>query len=330
MGSKLTLLLGLLVGAFLTLMCINENKTALSLKHNLIAQNDATLETIPPATTAVTPVEPEKQTKETIVELDEPMFSYSIKDTTQISVKLSEDDKTSIFEEFILKYCPSDKCTQDLSFDDHTKKALWQSDALKIAGFLKDNNVKNGAISINGQLFNLEGELQNETDMEKLNKLLEAFDPEVFKMENLTTIAQPSEEETDITLPTTFTEKTQNLQKTQEEISSLLKTNPVYFKFNSTDITEKSKKTLDKILEVLNSINNIKLTVEGHTDAQGDAVYNKLLSQKRAEAVKEYLLSHGDKNRDIEAVGYGEERPISSNPNEKINRRVEIHLKGGE
>jgi outer membrane protein OmpA-like peptidoglycan-associated protein len=328
MGSKLTLLLGLLVGAFLTLMCINENKTALSLKHNLIAQNDATLETIPPAAETVTPVEPVKETKKAIVELDEPMFSYSIKDTTQISAKLSEDDKNSIFEEFISKYCPSDKCTQNISFNKNTKEALWQADALKIAAFLKDNNVKNGAISINGQLFNLEGELQNENDMEKLNELLKAFDPEVFKMENLTTVAPPAKEEevktTDVTLPSTF------IEKTQEEISSLLKTNPVYFKFNSTDITEKSQKTLDKILEVLNSIDNIKLTVEGHTDAQGDAVYNKLLSQKRAEAVKEYLLSHGDKNRDIEAVGYGEERPISSNPNEKINRRVEIHLKGGE
>ena len=328
MGSKLTLLLGLLVGAFLTLMCINENKTALSLKHNQIAQNDATLETITPATETVTPVETVKETKEVVVELDEPMFSYSIKDTTTISAKLSDEDKNSIFEEFILKYCPSDKCTQDLSFDDHTKKADWQADALKIAAFLKDNDVKNGAISINRQLFNLEGELQNETDMEKLNELLKAFDPEVFKMENLTTVAPPAKDEkvetTDVTLPSTF------IEKTQEDISSLLKTNPIYFKFNSTDITEKSQKTLDKILEVLNSIENIKLTVEGHTDAQGDAAYNKFLSQKRAEAVKAYLLSHSDKNREIEAVGYGEERPISSNPNEKINRRVEIHLKRGE
>jgi len=329
MGSKLTLLLGLLVGAFLTLMCINENKTALSLKHNLIAQNDATLDTITPATEPVTPsVEPEKESKEAVIELDEPMFSYSIKDTISVNANLSDENKNSVFEEFILKYCPADKCTQELSFNNHTKEANWQDDALKIAAFLKDNNVKNGAISINGQLFNLEGELQSKEDMEKLNKLLEGFDPEVFKMENLTTVAPPPQEKetktTDITLPSTF------IEKTQEEISSLLKTNPVYFKFNSTDITEKSQKTLDKIIAVLDNIDNIKLTVEGHTDALGDAVYNKFLSQKRAEAVKEYLLSHSDKNRDIEAIGYGEERPISSNPNEKINRRVEILLKKGE
>ena len=62
MGSKLILLLGLLVGAFLTFLCVNENKTALSLKYNQITQNDTTLQTIAPDTS----VEPEHVKEESI------------------------------------------------------------------------------------------------------------------------------------------------------------------------------------------------------------------------------------------------------------------------
>jgi outer membrane protein OmpA-like peptidoglycan-associated protein len=321
MGSKLTLLLGLLVGAFLTLMCINENKTALSLKHNLVAQNDATLETIPPATAE--PIKPVVQKpKETVVELEEPMFSYSVKDTILMSSKLSEDDKNELYEEFILKYCPADKCTQDFTFDKNIKHATWQADALKIASFIKDNHVKNGAISINGQLFNLEGEVQNEADMQKLNKLLEAFDPETFKIENLTTIAVKAEEP--------VVEVKPSVEQIQEEINSLLRTNPIYFEFNSQKLTQESKDTLDNILQLLENVENIQLSVEGHTDSRGYATYNKALSQKRAEVVKNYLLSNGNSIRKIQAIGYGEERPITDNPREKVNRRVEIHLKRGE
>ena len=76
--------------------------------------------------------------------------------------------------------------------------------------------------------------------------------------------------------------------------------------------------------------NTTRLRVEGHTDSGGKASYNKWLSQKRADSVKSYLLNNGDKNTQIEAVGYGEEQPISSNSKDKINRRVEIHLKRGE
>ncbi len=327
MGSKLILLLGLLVGAFLTFMCVNENKTALSLKYNQIAENDATLQTIVPATsTEPTPVVEEAPApiiQPAIVELDEPTFSYSSKDTTKLSAKLSSVDKTPALEEFILAYCPADSCTQDLSFDDNTKDARWQENILKIAAFLKDKNIKNGAISINGNLFNLEGELKNEEDMNALNKLLTDFDPEVYKMENLTTMAPKVEVEVEEV-------KTPSVDKTQDEISQLLKANPIYFEFNSAKITMKSKEILDKVISLLKGVSNSGLKVEGHTDAGGDASYNKLLSQKRADSVKNYLLKNGDSEHKIEAVGYGEEQPISSNPREKINRRVEIHLKRGE
>lgn len=319
MGSKLVLLIGLLVGVFLTFMCVNENKTALSLKYNQIAENDATLQTIVPATSVETVQDVEKPTPTPppVVELNEPIFSYSIKDTTKLSAKFSSIDKTPALEEFILAYCPTDSCTQDLSFDENTKDAKWQKNALKIAAFLKDKNIKNGVISIGDNLFNLKGELKNKEDMDELNELLTAFDPEIYKMENLTTIV---------------TEKVKEpiVEKTQDKINELLKLNPIYFKFNSNNLTKNSQAILDKIITTLKASNETEIRVEGHTDSGGKKVYNKALSQKRADMVQKYLLNHGLQNIKIKSIGYGEERPISSNPKEEINRRVEIHLMRGE
>ncbi len=327
MGSKLILLLGLLVGAFLTFMCVNENKTALSLKYNQIAENDATLQTIIPAANVAkveTPafVEEPEPAPPAVVELAEPIFSYSLlENETKLSAKFATSDKVPALEEFILSYCPTESCTQDLSFDENIKNSKWQEHALKIAAFLKDKNVKNGALSIGGNLFNLEGELENKEDMDELNKLLTAFDPEVYKMENLTTVT-PKVVVQEVEVPA--------VDNTQDEINRLLKANPVYFELNSAKITPQSKKILDSVIALLQKSNTAGLKVEGHTDSGGKASYNKRLSQKRAESVKSYLLNNSNATMQIEAIGYGEELPISSNTKDKINRRVEIHLKRGE
>jgi OOP family OmpA-OmpF porin len=68
-----------------------------------------------------------------------------------------------------------------------------------------------------------------------------------------------------------------------------------------------------------------RFMVAGHTDAKGSAQYNKQLSQKRAEAVKSYLVSKGIDADRLDAVGYGSEHPLAPDrPEGPSNRRVEI------
>jgi OOP family OmpA-OmpF porin len=70
-----------------------------------------------------------------------------------------------------------------------------------------------------------------------------------------------------------------------------------------------------------------KITIEGHTDSVGSADYNQKLSQRRADAVKAYLIEKGGIDADrLTAIGYGEDRPVASNATEegrRKNRRVE-------
>ena len=74
----------------------------------------------------------------------------------------------------------------------------------------------------------------------------------------------------------------------------------------------------------------IKVEISGHTDNVSSAAFNKKLSSKRANAVKDFLVSKGIDTRRITTVGYGEERPLASNDDEidgrELNRRVEFKV----
>ena len=69
--------------------------------------------------------------------------------------------------------------------------------------------------------------------------------------------------------------------------------------------------------------------IEGHTDSDGRASYNKKLSDRRAKSVRRYLVAAGVKSARLVAVGYGEEKPIDSNKTDEgksNNRRVEFTI----
>jgi OmpA-OmpF porin, OOP family len=86
---------------------------------------------------------------------------------------------------------------------------------------------------------------------------------------------------------------------------------------------------LDEIFESAVVAEGLKLGVYGYTDNKGSDDVNVPLSQKRAESVRAYLLKKGLKENQIEAKGYGSEKPVADNSTEagrSKNRRVEIVL----
>ena len=102
----------------------------------------------------------------------------------------------------------------------------------------------------------------------------------------------------------------------------------IYFDSGKSTFKPSTIETLDAVVAILVKYPTAEFDVEGHTDSVGRADYNMTLSQKRAEAVVEYLRSHGVKSK-LNAVGYGETRPIASNKTRAgraKNRRVEINL----
>jgi OmpA-OmpF porin, OOP family len=101
----------------------------------------------------------------------------------------------------------------------------------------------------------------------------------------------------------------------------------VLFDTNKATIKKNYAKDVDSLADVMKKHPDLNVTIEGHTDNVGKAAYNKKLSQKRADAVKKYMVTKGgiDAKR-LKAVGYGLEKPVASNKTKAgraKNRRVE-------
>lgn len=118
------------------------------------------------------------------------------------------------------------------------------------------------------------------------------------------------------------------LTKLRQGVSSVLRN--IYFDFNKATFTKDSYFELNKLERLLQTNGNMRVEIGGHTDNIGAAQYNKDLSQARANAVVSYLANKGIDRRRLEAEGYGEEKPLASNDNEKegreLNRRVEFRV----
>ena len=124
-------------------------------------------------------------------------------------------------------------------------------------------------------------------------------------------------------------ELSKKTQELQIKISDYVKENQVSFKRGSFKIRRSSIKTINMIVEILKEFENLKIEVAGHTDAVGAAKLNQSISLKRAEAVKNALVSSGINEDRIIPRGYGEYIPLVKNsPNgySKINRRVEFNI----
>jgi outer membrane protein OmpA-like peptidoglycan-associated protein len=103
---------------------------------------------------------------------------------------------------------------------------------------------------------------------------------------------------------------------------------PIHFAFDSAAIASTARPQLDALAAGIKLLPPTQsVVVEGHTDAVGTESYNLELSQRRAAAVKDYLVSvHGIEATRLKDVGYGEFRPIQGkDPNAAENRRVQFH-----
>ncbi len=104
---------------------------------------------------------------------------------------------------------------------------------------------------------------------------------------------------------------------------------PIKFSFNSAGIREESRPFLDEVgkMMTLEKFSQEKLLVEGHTDASGAEQYNYSLSEKRAKAVKRYLLkNHKISAKRLSIAAQGESSPLpEKDPFDAINRRVQFY-----
>ena len=114
----------------------------------------------------------------------------------------------------------------------------------------------------------------------------------------------------------------------------LIPTKPIYFAYNSSTVETVSYEELDKVIALMRDYPKWKLIIESHSDMRGKDSYNLLLSNKRAESSKKYMLEKGVEPGRIICKGFGETRPLidciskeCSEEEHGINRRSEFIIK---
>jgi OmpA-OmpF porin, OOP family len=113
------------------------------------------------------------------------------------------------------------------------------------------------------------------------------------------------------------------------DIATALNMQIINFDTASANIPDANKSILDQAAALIKRASQVHLTVKGHTDAVGDAAANKALSQKRAQAVVDYLVQQGVDPAQLQAVGYGSEQPVADNATPEgqfKNRRIEFEV----
>jgi len=101
--------------------------------------------------------------------------------------------------------------------------------------------------------------------------------------------------------------------------------NTVYFGFDSSELAGEAQATLDRQAAFLNVNPTMVVVIEGHADERGTREYNLALGDRRAVAVRDYLLAKGLNAARVRTVSYGKERPAVSGSNEEAwakNRRA--------
>jgi outer membrane protein OmpA-like peptidoglycan-associated protein len=101
----------------------------------------------------------------------------------------------------------------------------------------------------------------------------------------------------------------------------------ILFAFSKSDLSDSAKMNLDKLATALTNYPNTNIEIQGHTDSRGTEEYNMGLSLRRANAVRDYLVSKGIDGSRMTVKGYGESAPAYTNDTPEgmaQNRRVEF------
>ena len=114
----------------------------------------------------------------------------------------------------------------------------------------------------------------------------------------------------------------------QARLNDLLSRSQIEFDSNQASLTARGRAALDRLIPLLTQAPRTSIEIGGHTDSFGAPDYNKDLSQRRAEAVRDYLTAHGV-THELTAVGYGASKPLATGVSRAAlqrNRRIELRV----
>ena len=201
----------------------------------------------------------------------------------------------------------------ELAVDPRVGPAAWAGNVSQVLPVL-GQMTERGSIIIDGRTIVLSGQVNS--DRAKATML-----------RDIAPLTQAGLELEDHILSAPLPAPTSPLQK---KLNAILSHSSIEFESNTTTMPPRVRATLDQLIALLRRAPHTAIEIGGHTDKYGEPDYNLQLSRRRAEAVRDYFISHGLTNQ-FTAVGYGASRPLSvaqTRTGLQHNRRIELRVKG--
>ena len=133
----------------------------------------------------------------------------------------------------------------------------------------------------------------------------------------------------DLSIISGYKEITRDLYLVPLEVGSTIRLNNIFFDFGKATLRQESFPEIDRLVGYMNENEGMEIELSGHTDNVGSKDANLKLSDDRAKAVTEYIVSKGIDAKRIKALGYGETKPVGTNDTDEgkqLNRRVEFTI----
>lgn len=207
-----------------------------------------------------------------------------------------------------------DRVIDSITADDDTTTPTWTTGLPNAIAILR--GVAGPGIAIDGGTVTLAGDIASE---QRRTAILEAFGGLGLQVADGLSIAPPPDQATAAAL--------------EASLNAALGDASILFETGSSTIASAGTSQLDAIADLLVAVPGARVEVAGHTDSEGPADGNLILSVERAESVVAYLIAGGVDPVQLTAVGYGQERPIADNTTPEgraANRRIEFTVEGSE
>ena len=208
-------------------------------------------------------------------------------------------------------------------------------DALQIAGGAPDgfadaasfglaitDRLEGGAVTISDASLSFEGETLTEVAREAVLERINTRAPAGFTVEMADLRVKPGP-----LAPGGIGEL--SLPLCQDALNTILSSGRIRFATGEATIEEISHGLLDRLAYTAQACPSARVEISGHTDSDGSDEANQLLSERRAQAVRDYLVASGVPVARLDAAGYGETRPIAGNDTDEgkaLNRRIEFKI----
>ena len=192
----------------------------------------------------------------------------------------------------------------------------WIEQAKAMFPLLK-STIKNGVFVFKDKTVEVRGEISGEESKTKILRSIDNVTGSILTVND------------QLQTPNTRAAKGKKAGPMQIKLNELLLGKTIEFDSSSNRLRSDNNKLLDAIVEVLKGNPDTRLEISGHTDNNGKEDKNVRLSQRRADAVKKYLVDKGIKSSRINAVGHGSSLPIAdvnTFEGQRKNRRIEFNV----